>query len=70
MLGQQIMSFMKGLVGPRVLRSSLVDIIVTKMGGNVGNDVFFHPLLGPVMTCNEHEMLTMFLKLNPHVFFV
>ena len=40
------------------------------MGGNVGNDVFFHPLLGPIMTGNEHEMLTMFLKLNPPVFFV
>ncbi|KAH0673662.1 hypothetical protein KY284_024749 [Solanum tuberosum] len=58
-LAQQIMSFLKGLVGPGVLPSvqviqapanSLVAIIVPKVGGTVGNDAFFRPLLGSVMT--------------------
>lgn len=34
---------------------------------NVGNYSFLHPLLCYVMTCNEHDMLTMFLKLKPLV---
>ena len=38
------------------------------MGGTRGNDVFFYLLFGSVRTGIEHEMLTMFLKINPAVF--
>ncbi|KAH0743076.1 hypothetical protein KY290_031069 [Solanum tuberosum] len=76
-LAQQIMSFQKGLVGPGVLpyaqaiqapSNHPIAITVPKVGVNIGNDVFFRPLLGSVMTGNEHEMLTKFLKLKPPVF--
>ncbi|KAH0743175.1 hypothetical protein KY290_031168 [Solanum tuberosum] len=76
-LAQQIMLFLKGLVGPGVPPSVQVTqaptnhsiaIIVPKVGGTVGNDAFFHPLLGPLMTGNEHEMFIKFLKLKLLVF--
>ncbi|KAK4706576.1 hypothetical protein R3W88_033865 [Solanum pinnatisectum] len=76
-LAQQIMSFLKGLAGPKVLPSAQatqapvnppIAITTLKMGGNISTDDFFRPLLGFVMIGNEHEMLTKFLKLKPSVF--
>ena len=77
MLDQQIVSFLKGLVDPGVLHSvqatqaptNRISIIVPQVGENVGNDVFFRPLLSCVMIGNEHDMLTKFLKLKPPVFY-
>uniref|UniRef100_M0ZWW8 'chromo' domain containing protein n=1 Tax=Solanum tuberosum TaxID=4113 RepID=M0ZWW8_SOLTU len=74
---EEIMSFLKGLAGPGVLPSVQTTqapanppnaSTAPKTGGTGGNDAFFHPLLGSIMTGNEHEMLTKFLKLKPHVF--
>ncbi|KAH0644574.1 hypothetical protein KY284_032458 [Solanum tuberosum] len=76
-LAQQIMSFLKGLVGPGVLPSvqaiqaptnPLVVSTAPKVDRTGGNNVFFHPLLGSVMTGKEHKILTMFSKLKPLVF--
>lgn len=67
------MSYLKGLVCTRVLPSvqatqtptnSPMAITFLKAGGIRGNDAFFCPLLGPIMTGNEHEMLTKLLKLK------
>ena len=53
-LAQKIMSFLKGLVGPRVLPSvqatqapanTPISITVPKVEENVGNNAFFRPLL-------------------------
>lgn len=33
-----------------------------------GNNTFFHPMLGSVMTSYQHDMLTKFLKLKPPIF--
>lgn len=73
-LAQRFMSFLKGLVVSGVIHSFQLTqapanipivIILPRVVGTVGNVAFFHPLLGPVMTGNEHEMLTKFLKLKP-----
>ena len=45
-----------------------IAITTPKMGGNVGKNAFFHPLLGVVMIGNKNEMLTKLLNLNPSVF--
>lgn len=77
LLAQQNMSFLKGLVGDGVIptfqaiespANPPIAFIVPKVGGNVGNNTFFLPLVGSVMTCNEHEMLRMFLKLKLPMF--
>lgn len=74
LLDQQIISFLKGLAGPAKLTSSqapvntLVACTLPKSGETRCNDDCFHPLLGLVMTGNEHYMMTMFLNLKPLVF--
>ncbi|KAH0730222.1 hypothetical protein KY289_001410 [Solanum tuberosum] len=72
-LARQIMSFLKGLVGPRLLSSAQAtqahanpSVVITapKVGGTRGNDAFFYPLLGSVMTdCYErlHKLGTVHL---------
>lgn len=76
-LAQQIMSFCKGLAGPVVLSyahasqdpsNPSITITTPTVGGNVSTDVFFHPLLSSVLSSNENELLTKFLKLKPPVF--
>ena len=76
MLEQKIMSFLKGLVGPLMLpafqatqasSNPLTDRIDPMVSATGFNDDFFHPLLGSIMTCNEHDMLTKLLKLKPMV---
>ncbi|KAH0745921.1 hypothetical protein KY285_007578 [Solanum tuberosum] len=59
-----------GNVGVPPLDPMLTQQFITapKTGGMGGNDAFFRPLLGSVMTRNEHDMLTKFLKLKPPVF--
>ena len=61
------MSFLKGLVGSGLLfsfqatqapASTSIAITTHKAGEIVGNDAFYHFLLGIIMTGNEHEMLT------------
>ena len=71
MLIQQIILYLKGLIGLGVLHSvqeiqdpsnSPIAITFPKFGGNASNDAFFRPLLDFVLTCNEHEMLAMFFE--------
>lgn len=67
-------SFLKLLVYPVVLSSIQENyfpanppnsITIPRGGGNVGNSDFLHPLLGSIITCNENEMFTKFMKLTP-----
>ncbi|WMV50337.1 hypothetical protein MTR67_043722 [Solanum verrucosum] len=46
----------------------LIASCAPRRDGSLGTDAFFYPFLGPVMTINEYELLTMFLKLKLHVF--
>lgn len=79
MLAKQIMLFLKGLVCARVLphfqvaqapANPPIIVIISKEYENVGNNDFFHPLLGYVMIVNEKDMLNKFLKVKPSVFLV
>lgn len=73
-LAQQILSLLKGLAGQGMFPSSQAPAnshvagTAPKSSEIVGNDDFFHPFFGLVMTENEHDMLTKFLKLKPLVF--
>lgn len=71
LLAQYIMAFLKGLAGPGVLLFSLathvpsdppISSTTPKTSGNMGIDSLFHPLLGSIMTGNEHNMLIMYMK--------
>lgn len=42
--------------------------MVSEVGGKLGTIAFFRLLLCLGMTCNEHELLTMFLKIKSPVF--
>uniref|UniRef100_M1DMD8 'chromo' domain containing protein n=1 Tax=Solanum tuberosum TaxID=4113 RepID=M1DMD8_SOLTU len=70
-LAQQIMSFLKGLVGPGMLSSvqatqapanPSIAITVPKVGKIVGNDTFFRPFLGPAMTGKIFNEVIDFVK--------
>lgn len=73
-LCQYIMSFLKGLTVPGMIPPTQAPLNppvaknMPKLVGEGGIDAFFHPLLGSVMTANEHDILTNFLKLKPPVF--
>ena len=73
-LAQQILSLLKGLAGQGMFPSSQAPAnshvagTAPKSSEIVGNDDFFHPFFGLVMTENEHDMLTKFLKLKTPIF--
>lgn len=51
--------------------ASIIDPIIAvtlNMEGALRTDVFFHPFFSPMLIGTEHEMLTTFPKLKPHVF--
>lgn len=71
------MSFLKGLVFLECFLFFLATLapadpsivnITSKVGGYVGTNVFFRPLLVYVMTGNEHDMSSKFLMIKPLVF--
>ena len=68
------MSLFKGLDVPRMTPPIQVPANpsgsndVTKRVWEVGNDDFFYYLVDYMMTSNENDMLTMFLKLKPPLF--
>ncbi|TMW91086.1 hypothetical protein EJD97_014803 [Solanum chilense] len=71
----EIMSFFKGLTGSWMIPPTQAPLNppaaknMPKPVGEGGIDALFHPLIGSVMTANEHDILTKFLKLKPPVFF-
>lgn len=73
-LAQQFMNFLKQFAGPGTLPSPQVSTNPTiasstrKIDEMLDIDDFFHPLLGSVMTGNDHDMLTKLLK--PLIFFL
>ena len=73
-LAQQLLSFLKGLAGPGMLPPKQLKYCYSPCSSTApktyktgGYDAFFHPLLGSVMTWNEHDMLTKLLKLKTSV---
>ncbi|TMW89971.1 hypothetical protein EJD97_016390 [Solanum chilense] len=69
-----VMEFFKRFDGPGGLPPTQVQANfpfakpAPKKGGNRGLDTFFCALFGPDMTGNEHDMLTMFLKIKILIF--
>ena len=68
------MVFFKRLYGPWVIPPTLVQANILfatpapKTVWNRGLDIFFYALFCSDMTSNEHDMLTMFLKLTILIF--
>ena len=65
---------MEGFAGPGMIpltqspANPPVANNIPKSGAEGGKDALFRPLLGSMMTDNEHDMLTKFLKLKSPIF--
>lgn len=76
MLGLRL-TFLSGMVSFEII--SMVPVVqvpvphpivvaTPNMEGTLGNNAFFHPLLGSMMIGIEHDILIKFLKSKPPVF--